>query len=122
MRKVNSEDVVAMLQFFKDLEDPRSTINRRHLLGDLIVICVLAVIAGADGPKAIGVWATAHSEWLRQYLKLPAEIPSHDTVGRLLATLKPRAFQSCFQEWLWGCGGEGGAGRAGGRGATRADG
>jgi len=109
MRKVNSDDVVSMLQFFKDLEDPRSTINRRHLLGDLIVICVLAVIAGADGPKAIGVWATAHSEWLRQYLKLPAEIPSHDTVGRLLATLKPRAFQSCFQEWLASLGDNGDA-------------
>jgi len=100
MRKVNSDDVVSILKYFKDLKDPRSTINRRHLLGDLIVICVLAVIAGADGPKAIGVWAIANAQWLKHYLELPHGIPSHDTLGRLLATLKPQAFQSCFEQWI----------------------
>jgi predicted transposase YbfD/YdcC len=100
MAKIEVEDVVSILEFFKDLEDPRSTINRRHLLGDLIVICVLAVIAGADGPKAIGIWAEAHREWLQRHLSLPGGIPSHDTIGRLLAGLKPRAFQSCFESWI----------------------
>jgi hypothetical protein len=85
---------------FKDLEDPRSTINRRHLLIDLIVICVLSVIAGADGPKAIGIWASSNADWLKRYLKLPGGIPAHDTIGRLLAALKPQAFQSCFQKWI----------------------
>jgi DDE family transposase len=100
MRKVNSDDVVSIQEYFKDLKDPRSTVNRVHLLGDLIVICVLAVIAGADGPKAIGVWATAHAEWLKSYVILPGGIPSHDTIGRLLAVLKPQAFQSCFEKWI----------------------
>jgi hypothetical protein len=100
MCKVNADDVVSILEFFKDLEDPRSTVNRIHLLGDLIVICVLAVIAGADGPKAIGIWAKSHEEWLKRRLNLPGGIPSHDTIGRLLATLKPRAFQSCFEAWI----------------------
>lgn len=99
-REVEAEDVVSIREFFKDLEDPRSTVNRRHLLIDLIVICVLAVIAGADGPKAIGIWASANGDWLRRYLKLPAGVPSHDTIGRLLAALKPEAFQSCFQKWI----------------------
>lgn len=100
MRKVKAEDVVSIREFFKDLEDPRSTVNRRHLLIDLIVISVLAVIAGADGPKAIGIWASANGDWLPRYLKLPGGIPSHDTIGRLLAALKPQAFQSCFQQWI----------------------
>jgi predicted transposase YbfD/YdcC len=100
MASVKSDDVVSILEFFKDLKDPRSTVNRLHLLGDLVVICVLAVIAGADGPKAIGVWAAAHEEWLKRYLILPAGIPSHDTIGRLLALLKPEAFQRCFHGWI----------------------
>lgn len=100
MRKVQSDDVVSILEYFKDLEDPRSTVNRRHVLGDLIVICVLAVIAGADGPKAIGMWAASNAEWLKSYLALPNGIPSHDTIGRLLATLKPQSFQKCFQQWI----------------------
>lgn len=99
-RKVDRQDIVSIREFFKDLEDPRSTVNRRHLLIDLIVICVLSVIAGADGPKAIGIWASSNADWLKRYLKLPAGIPSHDTIGRLLAALKPQAFQSCFQKWI----------------------
>jgi predicted transposase YbfD/YdcC len=100
MRELDSEDTVSILEYFKDLPDPRSTINRRHLLGDLVVICVLAVIAGCDGPRSIAKWAEAHALWLKDMLELPGGIPSHDTVGRLLAALDPDAFQYCFQRWI----------------------
>lgn len=98
--KLDADDVVSILNYFDELEDPRSSINRKHLLGDLIVICVMAVIAGADGPRAIGVWAESNLQWLKKYLALPGGAPSHDTIGRLLATLKPDIFQRCFQEWI----------------------
>ena len=118
MQVVESNDLVSIVDHFKDLEDPRSTVNRRHLLGDLIVICISAVLAGADGPKAIGVWAKTHEDWLRRYLELPHGVPSHDTIGRLLATLRPSAFQACFETWInslrrWagGCGQRAAAGR-----------
>ena len=94
------EDVVSILEYFEELEDPRSTINRKHLLGDLIFISICSVIAGADGPKAIGVWAQANRTWLELHLELPNGVPSHDTICRLLATLKPEAFQSCFERWI----------------------
>lgn len=92
-------EVDSIVEYFTPLEDPRSTINRKHLLGDLIVISICAVVAGADGPKAIGVWAQSNQDWLFQRLELPNGIPSHDTIGRLLALLKPEAFQACFQKW-----------------------
>ena len=100
MAKIQSDDIVSIAHFFKQLDDPRCHVNRLHELADLIVISILAVIAGADGPKAIGLWAEANAQWLQQYLKLPHGIPSHDTIGRLLAALKPEAFQSCFQQWI----------------------
>jgi predicted transposase YbfD/YdcC len=92
--------VESILAEFAELEDPRTSINRKHLLGDLIVISILAVIAGADGPQAIGVWAKSNEDWLRARLELPGGIPSHDTIGRVLMALKPAAFQSCFEGWL----------------------
>lgn len=100
MREIEQTDAVLIQDYFQDLEDPRSSVNRRHLLGDLIVICILAVLAGADGPKAIATWAEAQKDWLRKYLELPHGIPSHDTIGRLLALLRPEAFQRCFQKWI----------------------
>ena len=94
------DDVDSIIQEFGDLDDPRSSINRHHLLGDLIVICIMAVIAGADGPLAIGTWAENNEDWLKEHLELPHGIPSHDTIGRLLAALNPMAFQSCFESWI----------------------
>ncbi len=99
-RQIVGDDVSTILEYFKELEDPRSSINRKHLLGDLIVISVCGVIAGADGPKAIGIWGESNRAWLEQHLELPNGIPSHDTIGRLLAMLKPAAFQTCFQDWV----------------------
>ena len=40
---------------FSTLEDPRSHINRKHPLPSILVIAVLAVLAGAAGPTAIAV-------------------------------------------------------------------
>src|SRR3990172_628418 len=100
MLDVMETEVESIQDYFRPLEDPRSTINRKHLLGNLIVISICAVIAGADGPKAIGIWALSNKEWLLQQLELSHGIPSHDTIGRLLALLKPEAFQTCFQKWI----------------------
>jgi len=85
---------------FAELPDPRSTINLRHLLIDVVVISLCGVLAGADGPVAIEVWADAHHDWLRGHLKLPHGIPSHDTLRRFLERVDPRAFQRCFAAWI----------------------
>jgi len=97
---MDDEDVVSIAVYFRELDDPRSTVNRKHLLGDLIVISICAVIAGADGPKAIGLWATSNESWLKERLQLPGGIPSHDTIGRMLAAIQPQAFQACFTQWI----------------------
>lgn len=98
--QVDAEEIVEISAHFGNLKDPRSHINRKHLLGDLLVICVCAVLSGCDGPIAIGDWAKAKAAWLRQHLELPHGIPSHDTIGRLLMALKPAAFQACFANWV----------------------
>lgn len=98
--QVDTEDILEISAHFGKLDDPRSHINRKHLLGDLMVICVSAVLAGADGPIAIGEWAQAKADWLRQHLELPHGIPSHDTIGRILVALQPAAFQKCFEAWI----------------------
>ncbi len=98
--EIQFDNVDSILTCFEELSDSRSHVNRLHAFSDLLVICIIAVIAGADGPQAIGVWADHNQAWLRKHLKLPNGIPSHDTLGRLLAALKPKAFQACFQNWI----------------------
>ena len=36
----------SIVEYFESLPDPRHTRNRRHLLGDVIVIAVCGVIVG----------------------------------------------------------------------------
>lgn len=85
---------------FETLEDPRSSINRRHPLPSVMMISLMAVLAGADGPTAIHQWANAKEDWLPEVLPLPYGIPSKDVFRRVLMALQPEAFQVCFVEWL----------------------
>ena len=100
MMSVGREQVRGIVGYFESLPDERSSVNRRHLLVDVVVISVCGVLAGADGAVAIAEWANVYRDSLRKFLKLPHGIPSHDTIGRVLESLCPQAFMSCFADWL----------------------
>lgn len=89
-----------ILEHFDSLEDPRSTINRAYPLPSVLVIAVLAVLAGAGGPTAIAHWAAAKKEWLVPLLDLPNGVPCKDVFRRVLTLLRPSAFQACFMNWV----------------------
>ena len=86
--------------YFESLSDPRHVRNRKHLLGDIIVIAVCGMICGCDGPTAIHRWASNRLEWLTQFLPLPCGVPSRDCIRRLVMALRPEAFQRCFENWI----------------------
>jgi predicted transposase YbfD/YdcC len=95
--RVSLDEIVV---HFQELEDPRSTINLRHPLASVVVIALLAVLAGAGGPTAIARWAALKEELLSQVLDLPNGVPRKDVFRRVLMVLKPAAFQACFASWL----------------------
>ena len=85
---------------FADLADPRQEDRCDHKLIDILFIAICAVICGADGFTDMEEFGLAKEIWLRQFLELPNGIPSHDTFGRVLARLNPKAFQQCFLDWV----------------------
>ena len=96
-RHISLDEVVV---HFAELEDPRSTVNLQHPLVSVIVIALMAVLAGASGPTAIGKWAAMKEEFLLNTLDLPNGIPRKDVFRRVLMALRPDAFQACFVAWL----------------------
>jgi predicted transposase YbfD/YdcC len=94
---VSLDEVVG---YFDELEDPRSTINQKHPLVSVVVIAMMAVLAGAGGPTAIARWAKIKGDALSKVLKLPNGIPRKDVFRRVLMLLKPDTFQTCFASWL----------------------
>lgn len=86
--------------YFDELEDPRSTINQKHPFVSVVVIAMMAVMAGANGPTSIAKWASMKESFLRGVLELPHGVPRKDVFRRVLALLNPAAFQACFATWL----------------------
>jgi len=100
MAKLPGTTVDEIIAHFNELEDPRSPINRQHPLVSVVVMALMAVLAGAGGPTAIARWARTKSEFLQTVLPLPAGVPGKDVFRRVLMLLNPAAFQACFVQWL----------------------
>jgi len=100
MADVQRVSVAEVASYFAELEDPRSTVNRQHPLVSVVVIAMMAVLAGAGGPTAIAKWAALKKDFLLQALDLPNGVPCKDVFRHVLMLLKPGAFQTCFANWL----------------------
>lgn len=96
-RRCGLDEVVA---HFRELEDPRSEINRKHPLPSVLTIALIAVLAGASGPTAIAQWAALKQEWLASVLPLPHGVPGKDVFRRVLMAIRPEAFRACFAAWV----------------------
>lgn len=94
---ITLEEVVG---YFGELEDPRSSINQKHPFVSVVVISLMAVLAGASGPTTIAQWAKYKEAFLLRVLDLPNGVPRKDVFRRVLSLLNPTAFQTCFAAWL----------------------
>lgn len=81
-----------LTSYVATIPDPRLQRNRKHELTDIVMLSLLATICGADGYIAIEHYGQARYDWLKDVLKLPNGIPSHDTIERVIGMLDPKAF------------------------------
>ena len=65
--------------YFNEIKDPRVKRTKKHLLKDILVIAILAVIGGAEGWEDIENYGLSKQQWLEEFLELPHGIPSDDT-------------------------------------------
>ena len=108
MTESHCSSVRDIANYFQELSDPRCHVNRKYSLDSVVVIAVMAILAGANGPTAIATWAWNKREFLSQALSLPAELPTElpaevpckDVFRNVLSLLKPKLFQACFTRWV----------------------
>ena len=92
--------IIPLKEHFSSLDDPRAQHSIEHLLIDIVLVTICAVICGADTWVEIENYGIAKQEWLETFLELPNGIPSHDTFERLFARLRPEQLQQCFLNWV----------------------
>jgi predicted transposase YbfD/YdcC len=91
----------AFQDHFATLTDPRcpAAPNSRHLLMDILIIAVCAVISGAEGWEDIEEYGQSQAEWFADILALPHGIPGHDTFRRVLSHVDSEELTQCFIAW-----------------------
>ncbi len=72
---MTQEDPTSLIISFCDLPDPRVEGRCDHLLIDIVVIAVCAMIAGAESWVDVENFEEAKKKWLSSFLELSAGIP-----------------------------------------------
>ncbi len=88
------------INYFSEVQDPRLERTKDHLLEDIIFITIVAVICGCETWNDIENYGKAKENWLKQFLKLPNGIPSHDTFNRVFSIIDPIQMEKSFVNWI----------------------
>jgi predicted transposase YbfD/YdcC len=100
-RPIDLQDLqMGLSTYFDDLPDPRVDRTKQHLLKDILVITILATIAGAVGWEDIENYGLSKQQWLEEFLELPNGIPSDDTFRRVFERLDPKVLELKLSQWL----------------------
>src|SRR6202521_5072271 len=91
---------VVFLKYFRDLPDRRQIGKVIYPLDEVLLLCLLAVLAGAETFVDIARFGSKKLELLRRFRPFRDGTPSHDHLGDIFATLDAEAFQRCFVAWV----------------------
>src|SRR3989440_4966466 len=93
-------EAVVFLAHFRDLPDPRQRGKVTYPLDEVLLLCLLAVLAGAETIVDIARFGDKKLALLRRFRPFCDGTPSHDHLGDILATLDAEQFQRCFVSWV----------------------
>jgi hypothetical protein len=84
---------ISLLRVFAGIPDPRrETENKRHLLGDLLVIAPCAVTGWSESWESIAEYGWTTEAFFRHFLAFPNGITCAESFERDFAKLDPKAF------------------------------
>ena len=93
-------ETVVFLSYFRDLPDVRQSGKVKYPLDEILLLCLLAVVAGAETITDIARFGRHKLALLRRFRPFVDGTPAHDHLGDILATLDPEAFGRCFVAWV----------------------
>jgi len=95
-------EAVVFLDYFKDFPDARQPGKVLYPFAEVLLLCLLAVLAGAETFVDIARFGEKKLDLLRRFRPFRHGTPSHDHLGDIFATLDAEEFQRCFVTWVAG--------------------
>ena len=93
-------ETIVFLDHFRELPDPRQRGKVLYPLDEILLLCLLAVLAGAETFVDIALFGQMKLEFLRRFRPFRDSTPSHDHLGDIFASLDAGQFQQCFAAWV----------------------
>ena len=93
-------ETIVFLKYFEDLPDPRQRSKIVYPLEEVLLLCLLAVLGGAETFVDIARFGEKKIGLLRRFRPFRDGTPSHDHLGDIFATLDAGEFQRCFVAWV----------------------
>lgn len=90
----------AFLDHFDELEDPRIERGKRYTLSEILLVVLTGSICGAESWRDFVLFGEEKVDYLKRFLRYENGIPSKNTFARVLSSLDPSAFKSCFMSWI----------------------
>ena len=91
---------IEFLGSFGALHDPRQQAKVLYPLPEILLLCLCAVLGGADSWVEVALYGQHKLAFLRRFLPYEHGVPSHDQLGNVFARLDAQQFQSCFIAWV----------------------
>ena len=92
--------VVDFLESFEALDDHRQRGKVLYPLDEILLLVLLAVLAGCDCWVEIEKFGEKKLDLLRRFRPFKDGTPSHDQLGDIFAALDAEQFQGCFIAWV----------------------
>jgi predicted transposase YbfD/YdcC len=93
-------ETTVFLFYFKDMPDHRQAGKVTYPLDEILLLSLLAVLAGAETFTDIARFGEKKLDLLRRFRPYRDGTPAHDHLGDIFATLDAHAFQRCFVAWV----------------------
>ncbi len=94
------DETIVFLSYFNELTDPRQRGKIAYPLPEILLLCLLAVLAGAETFVDIALFGEKKLDFLRRFRPYKSGTPAHDHLGDILAVLDAEQFQRCFVAWV----------------------
>ena len=93
-------ETTVFLSYFREMPDNRQPGKVLYPLDEILLLCLLAVLAGAETFTDIARFGEKKLALLRRFRPFANGTPAHDHLGDIFATLDAEAFRRCFVAWV----------------------